>query len=135
MKVTEPDDVRPDMNEQRTDFKDPRSFASMALAALAIGALLVLFVGVLFTRVAFGKMFDDFQITIPWITRLVLSPVVPVLLGVLLVGTLAKEFFRSFSQAAILWNVVALVGAFAFAIAYFVGMWAPLVILIELLSK
>ena len=126
-------DVNPYDSPQTTDDSDVRSAGisvSFVLAILATGALpaLVFFVN----RYALA-IFQDFDIELPVMTRLALSPAFSVFACLLCVAVLAKEFFLPPRASRVL-NVLACLAVVCLGAAYAFVIFMPLVSLIENLA-
>ena len=112
----------------------PRSVASIALAVISIGLCVLLEGAILASRQRFSRFVDEFEIDVAVVTRFAIGPIFPALLAAVIFSAIFKEFVPGLRPALDLCNLaILLIGAICFAI-YVVGVFAPLMSLIEPLS-
>jgi hypothetical protein len=105
------------------------------LAISAILFLLAVTLFVVFSRPVFGRMFEEFEMKVPVITRCSLSLAYPLLLGAVLLLTAVKEFVPSWRRAGIVWNIAMFPLAVLLLLVYLAGVLIPLGMLAEGLSR
>jgi hypothetical protein len=113
----------------------PRSVASIALAVVSIGLCVLAEGAILVSRLRFSRLIDEFEMNVSVITRFAIGPVLPALLAIVILVAIGKEFVPGTRPALDACNlVILLVGAVCLAI-YVVGVFAPLMSLIDSLSS
>jgi uncharacterized BrkB/YihY/UPF0761 family membrane protein len=112
--------------------RDPRRSALLAVVTLGLGVLVLALI--VATRGRFQQLIADFEIPASLVTSVALSPVLPSILAVILAATAAKEWLPRFRSLADVWNGSVLCLALASAVVYVVGVFSPLMQLIEGLS-
>lgn len=112
----------------------PRSVASIALAVVSIGLCVLVEGAILASRQRFSRFVDEFEIDAAVVTRFVIGPIFPALLAAVIFSAIFKEFVPGLRPALDLCNLaILLIGATCFAI-YVIGVFAPLMSLLEALS-
>jgi len=112
----------------------PRSVPSVALAVISIGLCILVEGAILASRQRFSRFVDEFEIDVAVVTRFAIGPIFPALLAIVILAAIFKEFVPGLRPALDLCNLaILLIGAFCFAI-YVVGVFAPLMSLLESLS-
>ena len=107
---------------------------SPLLFALAI-VLGILVLAIVFTsRVSFRHLLEEFSVAPSPLTSFALGGFLPAILGLVLIATVAKERIPASPGFKNSWNAVAVGVTLACLVAYVVGIFAPLVSLIESLS-
>jgi hypothetical protein len=124
------------MSDKRTMTEaEVRSLPSIALAVCAIGLCVFAAMAIVASRGKFSRMIDEFAIDVSVVTEFALGPLLPAMLVVISLATIAKEFVPAFRAGRDAGNfVVLLLGAIALAI-YVVGIFSPLLTLIAGLSS
>jgi hypothetical protein len=104
---------------------------------LATGALLT---GVVTTRGSFDKIFtdfgyNDFDVMLPMVTRVVRSALFVWFLGALFGLTALKEMLLKSTTKKLVWNIIVMYAALLLAAFYAVGMFRPLIVLVRSVSQ
>jgi uncharacterized membrane protein len=115
------------------DAKGSRS-RSMLLAVVAIGLAICVATVIVATRSRFHQMYAEFEIPVSPVTSFALGPVFPIVLAVIVTVTVAKEWIPQFGSIANVWNGSVVCLALASLAVYVVGVFAPLMTMIESLS-
>lgn len=111
-----------------------RSAPSIALAVCSIGLCMFAAVAILATRTRFSQMLTEFGLEVSVITRFAIGPILPTFLAVVTLAAVAKEFVPPFRSSRDRCNVVVLLVGASAAAVYVVGIFEPLLSLIEGLS-
>lgn len=120
------------MNSDSEQSLPPRR--SSRFSASAVGLTLALAVAVLGTRGHFGSLFEDIGVKLPTLTAIALSPIFAGI-AVLLCGlTIIVQVIASGSVRAA-WKMTAIGFGLLLGAVYTIGMFRPLVMLIEDLSS
>jgi hypothetical protein len=115
------------------DAKGSRS-RSILLAVVAIGLAIFDTTVIVATRSRFHQLFAEFEIPESPVTSLALGPVFPIVLAVIVTVTVAKEWIPQFGSIANVWNRSVVCLALTSLVVYVLGVFAPLMKLIESLS-
>ncbi|MEQ8786632.1 MAG: hypothetical protein RIC55_10050 [Pirellulaceae bacterium] len=107
---------------------------SFLLAAVAIALAVCVTAGIAATRGRFEQLIVEFEMDVPTVTAVALSPLFPVALAVLVALTIVKELIPGIDPIANHWNRgVTCLALVALAI-YVIGVASPLMSLIQALS-
>lgn len=111
-----------------------RSFASITLAVIAIGLSVLAEGAILASRHRFVAIFEEFEMDIPVIARFAIGPVLPLLLGAVILTGSIKELIPALRPAVDKWNLAILLFGLGCLAIYVVSIFAPLMTLITGLS-
>lgn len=106
----------------------------MVLAAAALLLTGGLAASVAKTQTSFSKIFRDFGVELPALTVLVQSPWFLGVLTVLFATTALKELLVKDAPTKAIWNGLAILSALVLGGLYLVGVFGPLICLIDKLS-
>jgi uncharacterized BrkB/YihY/UPF0761 family membrane protein len=112
--------------------RNPRRPALLAVVAIGLGVLVLALI--VATRGRFQQLIAEFEIALPFVTLVALSPLLPAILAVIVAVTVAKECWPRRRSLADVWNGSVLCLALFSAAVYVVGIFSPLMKLIEGLS-
>lgn len=107
---------------------------SLLLAAVAILLASCVTLGIAVTRGRFVELFTEFEIDVPSVTLIVLSPAFPIGLTALIALTIIKELIPSLGPIANAWNVGLVLLTLVVMVAYVISIFDPLMSMIEALS-
>jgi len=110
-----------------------RSVLDLALTIITLLALGALLASVVASQKVFRPLFADFEVTIGLLSRAALHGTVPLLIFVVLVPTIAKEWLLS-PRTAQAWNLVIVAVVVLFGVVYWMALLLPLVETIQSLS-
>ena len=125
------------MSENRTvtmSEAQRRSGASIVLAVVSVGLCVLVEGAILVSRHVLSRAIDDFQVSVSVITRAALSPLFPMLLAIVVVAGICKEFVPGSRSASDKCNLVILLIGLSCLAIYVVGIFVPLMSLIGSLS-
>jgi hypothetical protein len=109
--------------------------ASVVLAGVSLSLLGGLLALILSTRNSLGKLFVDFNVELPQIANVAASPWFARVVGALLVLTALKEFVVRSRAARAVCNATAIFAAVLLGGVYAIGMFLPLIKLVQNLSR
>lgn len=104
----------------------------LLIVAFGLGLVVVAFIGA--SRARFRHLIEEFEIAPPLLTSFALGAALPVLLGLLLVATAAKECVPGQARMKNLWHAIVIGVTLAFLAVYIAGVFSPVMMLIESLS-
>jgi hypothetical protein len=128
-------DLRDTSGNQPTDAAHRISAADVVLAATSLLLTGGLLAAVLRTQAGFSKIFADFAMKLPTLTLLVSSPGFTWLVGVLFVTTVLKELLLRNVTARTIWNACAILAVQVLAALYVIGIFGPLIVLVDRVAK
>ncbi len=112
----------------------PRSIGSVVLAALAIGLCIVTEGTIITSRHRFSRIIEEFELDVSVVTQFAIGPILPLVLAVIIVAAIIKEFVPALQPCLDRCNLaVLLLGVISLG-TYIVGVFAPLLSVIESLS-
>ncbi len=111
-----------------------RSVASIALAICTFGLCIVGAVVMFASRVKFARLFDDMGLEMSIVSRFAIAPLLPVLLLFLAISGIPKELIPACRGIRDWWNLVLLLFGATTVMVYIVGVFSPLMSLIDGLS-
>lgn len=111
-----------------------RSIGSVVLAVLAIGVCVVAEVAIVASRHRFTRFIEEFELAVSLVTQFALGPVLPILLANVIVAAIVKELAPVSHLLRDRCNLFILVLGAGSIGTYVIGIFAPLVNLIDSLS-
>jgi predicted neutral ceramidase superfamily lipid hydrolase len=113
----------------------PRSVPSIALAVVSIGLCVLVEAAILVSRLRFSRLIEEFEMKVSVVTQFAISPFLPLLLAIIILAAVVKEFIPAVRPTLDKCNlVILLIGASCLAI-YASGVFVPLMSLIDSLSS
>ena len=111
----------------------PRSIASIVLAVIAIGLCVLVEGAIVISRFRFSSLIDEFELTVSGVTRFAIGPFFPVLLAIVILAAVIKEFVPVIRPAFDKCNLVILLIGLSCLAIYVIGVFALLTRLLKAL--
>ncbi len=111
-----------------------RSGSSIALALFSIGLCVSAELAILGSRYRFSQVIDEFGMTVSYFTRFTVGPVLPALLGFVTLVAILKELVPISRTNRDRCNIVVLLVGSILLATYTIGVFLPLMSLLESLS-